>query len=202
MFSANSMVTGSGSHFGSLIGHLHQSSIEATFVKWVIFRVVKGAIPAFYFREQTESMRVVDTMACSTTKGCFNDGSFSLQGQGVFVVCQEGAQVGPQFLIRCGFSISVDIEVRGECTAFISDFELSYFEGFDQVFQRIIHHFPVPIFGGIDFVEYEVTGFLVIPDFADHIEDMVLIQGCEAMDRKEEVRAWRVGWEDLEYNSL
>lgn len=202
MFSANSMVTGSGSHFGSSIGHLHQSSIEATFVKWVIFRVVKGAIPAFYFREQTESMRVVDTMACSTTKGCFNDGSFFLQGQGVFTVYQKGVQVGPQFLIGCGFSIGVDVKVQSECTASISDFELSYLKGFDQVFQHFICHFPLPIFGGIDFVEYKVTGFLIILDFANHIKDMVLIQGCEATDCKEEVRAWWVGWEDLEYDSL
>ncbi len=83
--------------FLSRIGHqcglvlsllaLHNSAIEISPVPWVIFCVMKRAVPAFDFWEQTESVRVVDAMACSAVKGCFDNFSRSLEGEGVFLAC-------------------------------------------------------------------------------------------------------------------
>ncbi|SRR6266851_1716200 len=62
-------------------------AIEFSPIPQVIFCMMKRAIPAFDFWEWTESTRVVDAMACSAVKGCFDNFSRSLKGEGVFLAC-------------------------------------------------------------------------------------------------------------------
>ena len=69
-------------YFGSQDVHafriLNKSAVVSASVVWVVFHVVKRAIPTFDFWEETKSSWMVNTMASSAGEGGFRNHSGSL----------------------------------------------------------------------------------------------------------------------------